>query len=155
MQWINSVLAKGEHVNFFHDEYRCPVYVKDLVTVILQMANKWISGFICCNLYVSPPLSYYFVKRSIIILFGRWWEETTNFERWRARQTIPRWNGWSCCQTYGLQQLVNQTSIRIISKCFVTIPKTLNYAGVFFWRCNLRFPRLIVVLNRLQTYQWI
>ncbi|KAG9144924.1 hypothetical protein Leryth_026354 [Lithospermum erythrorhizon] len=43
MQWIDGVLAKEEYANFFHDEYRCPVYIKDLVTIIVKITNKWIS----------------------------------------------------------------------------------------------------------------
>ncbi|CAL5401066.1 unnamed protein product [Camellia sinensis] len=41
--WMDGVLCKGDAVDFFHDEFRCPVYVKDLVTVILTLTNKWIS----------------------------------------------------------------------------------------------------------------
>ncbi|GMP61578.1 hypothetical protein CsSME_00023984 [Camellia sinensis var. sinensis] len=44
IQWMDGVLCKGDAVDFFHDEFRCPVYVKDLVTVILTLTNKWISG---------------------------------------------------------------------------------------------------------------
>ncbi|XP_028122813.1 methionine adenosyltransferase 2 subunit beta-like isoform X2 [Camellia sinensis] len=44
IQWMDGVLCKGDTVDFFHDEFRCPVYVKDLVTVILTLTNKWISG---------------------------------------------------------------------------------------------------------------
>lgn len=43
IQWMYGVLCKGDTVDFFHDEFRCPVYVKDLVTVILTLTNKWIS----------------------------------------------------------------------------------------------------------------
>ncbi|XP_050237297.1 uncharacterized protein LOC126686998 isoform X2 [Mercurialis annua] len=45
IQWIDSVLAKGERVEFFHDEFRCPVYVKDVVAIILSLTNRWISGY--------------------------------------------------------------------------------------------------------------
>lgn len=41
IQWMDSVLAKGEQVEFFDDEYRCPVYVKDLVAVIKALTNRW------------------------------------------------------------------------------------------------------------------
>ena len=44
MQWIDGVLSKGEPIEFFHDEFRCPVYVKDVVEIILSLTNKWISG---------------------------------------------------------------------------------------------------------------
>lgn len=44
MQWIDSVLSKGDKVEFFHDEYRCPVYVKDVVKIILALTNRWLSG---------------------------------------------------------------------------------------------------------------
>ncbi|KAK7349548.1 hypothetical protein VNO77_06999 [Canavalia gladiata] len=43
IQWIDGALAKGEKEEFFHDEFRCPIYVKDLVTVILALTNQWIS----------------------------------------------------------------------------------------------------------------
>ncbi|KAI5564509.1 hypothetical protein POPTR_014G079700v4 [Populus trichocarpa] len=42
IQWIDGVLSKKEQVEFFHDEFRCPVYVKDVVTIILSLINKWI-----------------------------------------------------------------------------------------------------------------
>ncbi|XP_054784870.1 uncharacterized protein LOC129291502 isoform X5 [Prosopis cineraria] len=44
IQWLDGVLAKGEKVNFFHDEFRCPIYVKDLVTIILALTSQWISA---------------------------------------------------------------------------------------------------------------
>lgn len=31
-------------MEFFYDEYRCPVYVKDVVTIILTLIDKWLSG---------------------------------------------------------------------------------------------------------------
>ncbi|KAJ6400532.1 hypothetical protein OIU84_016058 [Salix udensis] len=42
IQWIDGVLSKKEQVEFFHDEFRCPVYVKDVVTIILSLINKWV-----------------------------------------------------------------------------------------------------------------
>lgn len=44
MQWMDDVLSKGTTVDFFHDEFRCPVYVKDVVSTILALSEKWISG---------------------------------------------------------------------------------------------------------------
>lgn len=43
IQWIDSALSPGQEVEFFHDEFRCPVYVKDMVNVILTLIKKWIS----------------------------------------------------------------------------------------------------------------
>ncbi|KAK2971836.1 hypothetical protein RJ640_001000 [Escallonia rubra] len=43
IQWIDSILAKGDEVDFFHDEFRCPVYVKDVVNIIWRLTNSWIS----------------------------------------------------------------------------------------------------------------
>ncbi|KAJ0229943.1 RmlD-like substrate binding domain-containing protein [Hirschfeldia incana] len=42
VQWMDSVLQKGDTVDFFHDEYRCPIYVKDLVSIILKLIDRWI-----------------------------------------------------------------------------------------------------------------
>ncbi|XP_050873375.1 uncharacterized protein LOC127075906 isoform X2 [Lathyrus oleraceus] len=44
VQWMDCVLSKRETVEFFHDEFRCPIYVKDLITIILALTNQWISG---------------------------------------------------------------------------------------------------------------
>lgn len=44
MQWIDSVLSRGDKAEFFHDEFRCPVYVKDVVTIIQALTSRWISG---------------------------------------------------------------------------------------------------------------
>lgn len=52
-QWIDGVLSKGEQLEFFRDEFRCPVYVKDVVTVILSLTNKWLSGNIHNELQLS------------------------------------------------------------------------------------------------------
>lgn len=54
LQWIDSVLAKGEAIEFFRDEYRCPVYVKDLVTIIQALTARWISG-LRSFIYMSCP----------------------------------------------------------------------------------------------------
>ncbi|KAJ8450192.1 hypothetical protein Cgig2_033386 [Carnegiea gigantea] len=43
IQWIDSVLAKGNKVDFFYDEFRCPVYVKDVVAVIQVLATRWVT----------------------------------------------------------------------------------------------------------------
>ncbi|KAK7292612.1 hypothetical protein RJT34_15463 [Clitoria ternatea] len=43
IQWIDGALAKGEKVEFFHDEFRCPIYVMDLVTIILALTSQWTS----------------------------------------------------------------------------------------------------------------
>ncbi|KAE8733336.1 methionine adenosyltransferase 2 subunit beta isoform 2 [Hibiscus syriacus] len=43
IQWIDSVLSKGDKVEFFYDEYRSPVYVKDVVAVIRTLIEKWLS----------------------------------------------------------------------------------------------------------------
>ncbi|XP_050386328.1 uncharacterized protein LOC126802704 [Argentina anserina] len=43
IQWVDGVLSKGNTTEFFHDEFRCPVYVKDVVAVILALSKTWIS----------------------------------------------------------------------------------------------------------------
>ncbi|MCH94693.1 methionine adenosyltransferase 2 subunit beta-like, partial [Trifolium medium] len=40
IQWIDGALSKRETLEFFHDEFRCPIYVKDLVTVILALTSQ-------------------------------------------------------------------------------------------------------------------
>ncbi|CAN6711119.1 unnamed protein product [Malus baccata var. baccata] len=39
----DGVLPKGNTSEFFHDEFGCPVYVKDVVAVILALSKRWIS----------------------------------------------------------------------------------------------------------------
>ncbi|KAK9093210.1 hypothetical protein Syun_028121 [Stephania yunnanensis] len=43
IQWIDNVLSKKDKVDFFHDEFRCPVYFKDVVSTILTLITKWFS----------------------------------------------------------------------------------------------------------------
>ncbi|KAK1266893.1 hypothetical protein QJS04_geneDACA000473 [Acorus gramineus] len=43
IQWIDGVLSRGEEIDFFHDEFRCPVYVKDVVDIILALIRKWVT----------------------------------------------------------------------------------------------------------------
>ncbi|XP_057531673.1 uncharacterized protein LOC130809859 isoform X1 [Amaranthus tricolor] len=43
IQWIDDVLSKGNKVDFFYDEYRCPVFVKDVVAVIISLTMKWVT----------------------------------------------------------------------------------------------------------------
>ncbi|KAL1213625.1 hypothetical protein V5N11_000694 [Cardamine amara subsp. amara] len=42
VQWIDSSLKKGDTIDFFHDEYRCPIYVKDLVSITLRLIDRWV-----------------------------------------------------------------------------------------------------------------
>jgi dTDP-4-dehydrorhamnose reductase len=44
IQWIDSSLKKGDTVDFFHDEFRCPIYVKDLVNITFKLIDRWVSG---------------------------------------------------------------------------------------------------------------
>ncbi|KAJ4733191.1 dTDP-4-dehydrorhamnose reductase [Rhynchospora pubera] len=43
IQWMDNVLSQGKEVDFFYDEYRCPIYVKDMVHTISSLTNTWIS----------------------------------------------------------------------------------------------------------------
>ncbi|XP_062221439.1 uncharacterized protein LOC133920869 [Phragmites australis] len=43
VQWMDGVLSQGQQVEFFNDEFRCPVYVKDMVDVILSLTKTWLS----------------------------------------------------------------------------------------------------------------
>uniref|UniRef100_A0A0D6QR03 RmlD-like substrate binding domain-containing protein n=1 Tax=Araucaria cunninghamii TaxID=56994 RepID=A0A0D6QR03_ARACU len=47
IQWIDGVLSSAKEVQFFHDEFRCPVFVKDVVNVIESLIRKWNSGDEC------------------------------------------------------------------------------------------------------------
>ncbi|KAG6548446.1 hypothetical protein Mapa_009933 [Marchantia paleacea] len=45
VQWIDTTLAAGKKVDFFTDEFRCPVYVRDIVKVVLLLiANLTAEG---------------------------------------------------------------------------------------------------------------
>lgn len=44
LQWIDEALSRGDQVDFFYDEFRCPIYVNDVVNVILALSERWISG---------------------------------------------------------------------------------------------------------------
>ncbi|PKI45405.1 hypothetical protein CRG98_034210 [Punica granatum] len=43
IQWIDGVLLKGDEVQFFDDEFRCPIYVKDVVKIIQALTDKWVT----------------------------------------------------------------------------------------------------------------
>ncbi|XP_071688704.1 uncharacterized protein [Rutidosis leptorrhynchoides] len=43
IQWMDSVLANGQETTFFHDEFRCPIFVKDVVNIIQVLADRWFS----------------------------------------------------------------------------------------------------------------
>ncbi|KAL6591543.1 hypothetical protein ACP70R_050046 [Stipagrostis hirtigluma subsp. patula] len=43
IQWMDSVLSQGQQVEFFNDEFRCPVYVKDMVAVVFSLTKTWLS----------------------------------------------------------------------------------------------------------------
>lgn len=43
IQWIDGVLSRGDKMDFFYDEFRCPVYVKDVVAIILALTTRWIA----------------------------------------------------------------------------------------------------------------
>ncbi|XP_077223819.1 NAD(P)-binding Rossmann-fold superfamily protein [Tasmannia lanceolata] len=43
IQWIDSVLSQDDEVEFFNDEFRTPIYVKDVVKIILALTERWIS----------------------------------------------------------------------------------------------------------------
>lgn len=43
IQWIDGVLSRGDKMDFFYDEFRCPVYVKDVVAIILALTTGWIA----------------------------------------------------------------------------------------------------------------
>lgn len=44
MQWLDSLLAKGREVEFCRDEFRCPIYIKDVITIIQTLISRWMSG---------------------------------------------------------------------------------------------------------------
>lgn len=44
LQWIDGVLLSGEGADFFEDEYRCPVYVKDVVQAIKLLVERSFAG---------------------------------------------------------------------------------------------------------------
>eukprot|EP00246_Nothoceros_aenigmaticus_P001563 TRINITY_DN1205_c0_g1_i1.p1 TRINITY_DN1205_c0_g1~~TRINITY_DN1205_c0_g1_i1.p1 ORF type:complete len:235 (+),score=26.76 TRINITY_DN1205_c0_g1_i1:146-850(+) len=44
VQWIDSVLASGVETDFFIDQYRCPIFVKDVVKVIELIITNMAAG---------------------------------------------------------------------------------------------------------------
>ncbi|WOG90471.1 hypothetical protein DCAR_0209715 [Daucus carota subsp. sativus] len=46
VQWLDSLLAKGREVEFCRDEFRCPIYIKDVITIIQTLISRWMSD---CN----------------------------------------------------------------------------------------------------------
>ncbi|KAK7274548.1 hypothetical protein RIF29_15642 [Crotalaria pallida] len=69
IQWIDGALAKGEKVEFFHDEFRCPIYVKDLVNIILALTNQWISVVISLGTdFKLRHLKFAFMNSAFLIL---------------------------------------------------------------------------------------
>lgn len=44
LQWMDGVLSSGAGGEFFEDEYRCPVYVKDVVQAIQLLMEKHFAG---------------------------------------------------------------------------------------------------------------
>eukprot|EP00250_Pteridium_aquilinum_P007194 c16966_g1_i1 orf=154-840(+) len=44
IQWIDGVLSSGKGAEFFLDEFRCPVFVKDLVKVVELLLQKHKEG---------------------------------------------------------------------------------------------------------------
>ncbi|KAH9303280.1 hypothetical protein KI387_014863, partial [Taxus chinensis] len=53
VQWIDGVLSNDKEVEFFNDEFRCPVYVKDIVNVIESLIRKWNSGDKCIEILLN------------------------------------------------------------------------------------------------------
>lgn len=60
-QWIDSVLASGMETDFYVDQYRCPIFVKDVVRVIELLIVTILQGRLlqlcslhcCCCFWTS------------------------------------------------------------------------------------------------------
>ncbi|KAK1403745.1 methionine adenosyltransferase 2 subunit beta-like [Heracleum sosnowskyi] len=59
VQWLDSLLAKGREVEFCHDEFRCPIFIKDVVTIIQTLTSRWVSGLALCILHVLTAVFTY------------------------------------------------------------------------------------------------
>lgn len=59
MQWLDSLLAKGREVELCRDEFRCPIYIKDVVTIIQTLTCRWMSGLGLCILHVLSAVLIY------------------------------------------------------------------------------------------------
>lgn len=44
LQWMDKVLAAGTATDFFADEFRCPVFVLDIVLVVEALVARWQGG---------------------------------------------------------------------------------------------------------------
>lgn len=40
LQFISSGLRQGKSATFFEDEFRCPIYVKDILKIVRQLINQ-------------------------------------------------------------------------------------------------------------------
>ncbi|KAJ1694601.1 hypothetical protein LUZ63_011299 [Rhynchospora breviuscula] len=63
IQWMDNVLSQGKEVDFFYDEYRCPIYVQDMVHTISSLTNTWISERKAPKLEISPSFFSLMMKR--------------------------------------------------------------------------------------------
>jgi dTDP-4-dehydrorhamnose reductase len=62
MQWMDGVLSQGQQVEFFNDEFRCPVYVKDMVDVVLSLTKTWLSGMsLTCSICGTQSVAILFL----------------------------------------------------------------------------------------------
>ncbi|QHN77025.1 Tripartite motif-containing protein [Arachis hypogaea] len=75
--WMDGVLAKGEEVQFFHDEFCCPIFVKDLDEEALLLAS----------LVVEDTLDRDFKHKKRSVLNSK--TPPTNSRRKRRAQSSP------------------------------------------------------------------
>ncbi|XP_017231984.1 uncharacterized protein LOC108206255 isoform X2 [Daucus carota subsp. sativus] len=81
VQWLDNLLAKGKEVQLFHDEFRCPIFVKDVVTIIQTLTSRWIAA---------------------LCVISRWYTYASDSKCWGTRQAITTPNGRDCSSCQGL-----------------------------------------------------
>lgn len=58
LQWMDTTLAAGKKVDFFTDEFRCPVFVRDVVKVVLLLIANLTAGLSSTRMMASTLYSY-------------------------------------------------------------------------------------------------
>eukprot|EP00271_Cylindrocystis_brebissonii_P016788 TRINITY_DN412_c0_g1_i1.p1 TRINITY_DN412_c0_g1~~TRINITY_DN412_c0_g1_i1.p1 ORF type:complete len:371 (+),score=61.63 TRINITY_DN412_c0_g1_i1:37-1113(+) len=51
LQWMDATLAAGKETDFFEDEYRCPIFIKDIERIVERLMEKHANGEVIQELF--------------------------------------------------------------------------------------------------------